>query len=90
MFLDGGLLDARRERSHAAPLAYFNHPAGRDVQEKLFGVKVRARARDGRNPALKERVEGRTLSLHRKVPDRGADSRKTSSPFRCTCRSGSR
>ncbi|MDI1249446.1 MAG: glycosyltransferase family 4 protein [Lacunisphaera sp.] len=52
-----GLLDAPPANSHAAPLAFFNHPEVAEVQRHLFGVTVRSRAVTNRIQALKESLK---------------------------------
>lgn len=52
-----GLLDAPPTVSHCAPLAYFGHPEISDLQSKLFGVTVRARAVTTHIQAFKERLK---------------------------------
>src|SRR5262245_36175950 len=52
-----GLLEAPIERSHHAPLAFFNHPDVAPVQAKLFGVSVRSRAVTNEINGLKERLK---------------------------------
>jgi glycosyltransferase involved in cell wall biosynthesis len=52
-----GMLDAPPEVSHAAPLAYFNHPEIQDVQGKLFGVTYRTRSVTNQIHGLVERLK---------------------------------
>jgi glycosyltransferase involved in cell wall biosynthesis len=52
-----GLLDAPAERSHIAPLAFFNHPAVAEVQRKLFGVPLRSRAVTNEIQSIKEQLK---------------------------------
>jgi len=52
-----GLLDAPAERSHTAPLAYFDHPEVAAVQAGLFGVARRTRALSNRIQSLKDRLK---------------------------------
>lgn len=56
-FWMAGLIDAPPERSHAAPLAYFNHPEVMEVQDRLFGVTFRSRAVTNQINALTERLK---------------------------------
>lgn len=56
-FWMAGLLDAPPASSHAAPLAFFNHPDVADVQRHLFGVTVRSREVTNRIQALKESLK---------------------------------
>ena len=56
-FWMAGLLDARPEVSHVAPLAFFNHPEVADVQGRLFGVAFRTRAVTNQIQSLKERLK---------------------------------
>ena len=52
-----GLLDAPSAISHAAPLAFFNHPEVAAVQSKLFGVAFRTRAVTNEIQSIKERLK---------------------------------
>ena len=52
-----GLLEAPAEISHAAPLAFFNHPEVAEVQAKLFGVAFRTRAVTDQIQSIKERLK---------------------------------
>lgn len=52
-----GQLDAPPEVSHVAPLAFFNHPDVLEVQQHLFGVKVRSRAVTNRIQEIKEALK---------------------------------
>ncbi len=52
-----GQLDAPPAVSHHAPLAFFNHPEVAAVQNRLFGVSLRARAVTNEINALKERLK---------------------------------
>lgn len=52
-----GLIDAPPEVSHAAPLAYFNHPDVLEVQDKLFGVTHRPRSVTNKINGLTERLK---------------------------------
>lgn len=52
-----GQLDAPPERSHTAPLAYFNHPEVAALQSQLFGVPLRTRAVTNGIQSLKERLK---------------------------------
>jgi mannosylglucosylglycerate synthase len=56
-FWMAGLLDAPAAVSHEAPLAFFNHPRVRAVQENLFGVTRRTRETTNEIQALKERLK---------------------------------
>ncbi len=52
-----GLLDAPAEVSHAAPLAYFNHPDVLEVQNRLFGVTTRSRETTNQIQTIKEQLK---------------------------------
>lgn len=52
-----GLLDAPPERSHEAPLAFFNHPEVLEVQRQLFGVTYRSRLVSNAVQSIKERLK---------------------------------
>lgn len=56
-FWMAGLLDAPPEVSHAAPLAFFNHPEVAAVQDRLFGVASRTRATTNEIQSIKERLK---------------------------------
>lgn len=56
-FWMAGQLDARPEVSHTAPLAFFNHPEVKEVQNKLFGVSCRSRAVTNQIHSIKERLK---------------------------------
>src|SRR5688572_27126404 len=56
-FWMAGLLDAPREISHEAPLAYFNHPQVAALQAKLFGVTTRSRELSDEIQAIKESLK---------------------------------
>jgi glycosyltransferase involved in cell wall biosynthesis len=49
-----GQLDAPPDRSHVAPLAFFNHPEVADVQSRLFGVAFRTREITNQIQRIKE------------------------------------
>jgi glycosyltransferase involved in cell wall biosynthesis len=52
-----GMLDASPEISHAAPLAFFNHPEVMAVQARIFGVPVRSRGITNQIQSIKERLK---------------------------------
>ncbi|MFN3407956.1 MAG: glycosyltransferase [Limisphaerales bacterium] len=56
-FWMAGQLDTPPERSHLAPLAFFNHPEVAALQGRLFGVTTRTRATTDQIQALKNRLK---------------------------------
>lgn len=56
-FWMAGILDAREDVSHHAPLAFFNHPEVAAVQSNLFGVTYRSRAVSNEVHRLKEKLK---------------------------------
>lgn len=56
-FWMAGLLDAPPEKSHTAPLAFFNHPAVAELQGKLFGVPLRSRTVTNQIHSIKEQLK---------------------------------
>lgn len=52
-----GMLDAPPEISHAAPLAFFNHPEIASLQRQLFGVPLRSRAITNQIQVFKEQLK---------------------------------
>ena len=86
-FWMAGLLDAAPEVSHAAPLAFFNHPEVADVQSKLFGVAFRTRAVTNQIQSLRNGSRTTCTASSRSSSSRFW-CRKTSWPSRCTSRWG--
>ncbi len=56
-FWMGGLLDTPHDSSFLAPIAFFNHPEVRELQQNLFGKTTRTRAVTNQIHALKEKLK---------------------------------
>ncbi len=56
-FWMAGLLDAPRDVSYEAPLAFFNHPRVAALQSGLFGVTTRKRETSNEIQAIKEKLK---------------------------------
>lgn len=56
-FWMAGQIDAPPESSHAAPLAFFNHPEVAAIQSQIFGVPFRTRAITDQVQSVKERLK---------------------------------